>query len=74
MAPGFDRLQYAKTEREGPVNLTTWFAALVSHFIMLYMYGRATEKADLAFCTSYEDKTSADGEYQACKTYPSKKA
>ena len=26
-APVFDCLQYAKTEPEGPVNLTTWFAA-----------------------------------------------
>ena len=30
--------------------------------ITLYMYGRATEKTDLAFCTSYEDETSANGE------------
>ena len=36
------------------------------------MYGRATEKTDLAFCTSYEDETSADGQqHLAYKTYPS---
>ena len=27
-----------------------------------YMYSHAREKTDLAFCTSYEDETSADGE------------
>ena len=41
-------------------------------FVKLYMYGRATEKTDLAFCTSYEDETSADGQqHLAYKTYPS---
>ena len=55
-APVFDRLQYSKTEQEGLVNLTTWSVPRASHFVTLYMYGRATEKTDLAFCTSYEDK------------------
>ena len=37
-----------------------------------YMYSHAREKIDLAFCTSYEDETSADGEqHQVYKTYPS---
>ena len=27
-----------------------------------YMYSHVTEKADLGFCTSYEDETSTDGE------------
>ena len=37
----------------------------VSHFVMLYMHGRAlyylspgTEKIELVFCTSYKDETS----------------
>ena len=70
-APVLDCLQYAKTEPEGLVNLTTRSAARASHFVTLYMYGRATEKTDLAFCISYEDETSADEERQVYKTYPS---
>ena len=41
-------------------------------FVMLYMYGHATVKTDLAVCTSYEDKTSTDREHHlAYKKYPS---
>ena len=37
---------------------------------MPYMYVRATEKTDLALCTSYEDETSADTEQHLMyKTY-----
>ena len=36
------------------------------------MYSHAREKTDLAFCTSYEDQTSAGREQrQSYKTYPS---
>ena len=40
------------------------------------MYGCATEKTDLAFCTSYEDEpsadeTSADGEHIRARKYSS---
>ena len=70
--PVFDRLQYAKTEGEGLVNLSMWSAAQASHVVTLICIARIMEKTDLAFCTSYEDETSADGEqYQAYKTYPS---
>jgi len=34
LAPVFDSLQYAKTEQEGLVNLTTWFAAQVMSQIL----------------------------------------
>ena len=70
--PVFDCLQYAKTEPERLVNLTMGFAARTSHFVMPYMYVRATEKTDLALCTSYEDETSANREQHLMyKTYPS---
>ena len=35
------------------------------------LYVCATKKTDLAFCTSYKDETSADGEHQVYKTYSS---
>ena len=57
-APVFDRLQYAKMDPEGLVNLTMWPAARTSHFVTPYRYGRAAEKTDLTFCTRYEDEAS----------------
>ena len=71
-APVSDRLQYAKTEGEGLVNLTTWSAAQASHVVTLICIAKLREKTDLEFCTSYEDETSTDGEqYKVYKTYPS---
>ena len=71
-APVFDRLQYAKTEPEGLVILPRDPCHGRHVSSTLRMYGRATEKTDLAFCTSYEDETSADGQqHLAYKTYPS---
>ena len=34
----------------------------MSHIVTAYVYSNAGEKTDLAFYTSYGDKTSADGE------------
>ena len=38
-APIFDHLQYAKTEGEGLVNLTTWSVAQALHVVTLIRYG-----------------------------------
>ena len=62
-APVFDRLQYAKTEPEGLVNLT---AAQASHFITLICMAVLRRRLMLR---SVLATTSADGEQHQAYTY-----